>query len=331
MTKIDYILPMKTKNIFFVIYPGFELLDLSGPVSVFSTANALQPKIAPYLIHTVSHEGGMVSSGAGVGVDSLAFNAIKVDQDATVLVVGADAQALFVASLNVQLKAWLTINTKNVARYGSICSGAFLLAAAGLLDHRVVTTHWAGCEQLQKMHPRVKVKPESLYVVDDHLWTSAGVTTGLDMSLEMLRRDQGIAIMNQVAKHLVVYVHRPGNQSQFSDLLSQQARANNDYSKLLAWVDTKLGQPIKVAEMASVMCMSERTFYRKFTESIGMSPSKYVEEAKLKRAKSLIEDGQPIALVAADVGFKSEAGFRTQFERRFGLTPSMHKQLHKVK
>jgi len=331
MTKINYILPMKTKNIFFVIYPGFELLDLSGPVSVFSTANALQHKNEPYTINTVSAEGGAVTSSAGIGVNSLALNAIEVDQDATVLVVGADAQALFAASLNVKLKSWLATHTKVVARYGSICSGTFLLAAAGLIDQRAVTTHWAGCEQLQKMHPDVQVKPESLYMIDGNLWTSAGVTTGLDMSLEMLRRDFGASLMNEVAKQLVVYAHRPGNQSQFSDLLKLQARANSDYSELLAWVDTKLGQQIKVEEMAEFMCMSERTFYRKFTASMGMTPSKYVEQAKLKRAKSLIESGQQISLVAADVGFKSEAAFRTRFERYFGLTPSMHKQLHWVK
>jgi len=330
MTKLNYIPPMKTKNIVFVIYPGFELLDLSGPVSVFSTANALQ-KHDPYIIHTVSVEGGAVTSSAGIDVDSMALDVIVVDQDTTVLVVGADAQALFTASLNAKLKAWLVTNTKNVARYGSICSGTFLLAAAGLIDQRTVTSHWAGCEQLQKMHPEVKVKPESLYVIDNNLWTSAGVTTGLDMSLEMLRRDLGASIMNQVAKHLVVYVHRPGNQSQFSDLLTLQTRANSDYSELLAWLDGKLGQQIKVEEMADFMCMSERTFYRKFTACMGITPSKYVEEAKLKRAKSLIEGGQQISLAAADVGFKSEAAFRTQFERRFGLTPSMHKKLHMAK
>jgi len=330
MTKIDYIPPMKIKNIFFVIYPGFELLDLSGPVSVFSTANALRQKEAPYAIHTVSVEGGLISSGAGIGVDSLALDTIEVDEDSTILVVGADAPALFEASMDVKFKTWLAANTKDVARYGSICSGTFLLAAAGLVDERLVTTHWAGCEQLQKMHPKVKLKPESLYVIDENLWTSAGVTTGLDMSLEMLRRDQGASLMNEVAKQLVVYAYRPGNQSQFSDLLKLQTRTNSDYAELLAWVDAKLGQPIKVEKMAAFMCMSERTFYRKFTASMGMTPSKYVEEAKLKRAKSLIESGQQISLVAINVGFKSEAAFRTRFERYFGLTPSMHKQLHSI-
>lgn len=331
MTIKDYILPMKVKNIFFVIYPGFELLDLSGPVSVFSTANTLGQKEVPYAIHTVSVEGGLVRSGSGIAVDSLGLDVIPVDEDATILVVGADAKALFAASVNETLRAWLATKTKGVARYGSICSGTFILAAAGLLDQRAVTSHWSGCEQLQKMHPTLKVKPESLYVIEGNVWTSAGVTTGLDMSLEMLRRDLGLSIMNQVAKHLVVYVHRPGNQSQFSDLLTLQARANSHYSELLVWLEDKFNQQIKVAEMAAFMCMSERTFYRKFTASMGMTPSKYVEEAKLKRAKSLIEEGQPISLVANDVGYKSEAAFRTRFEHLFGLTPSMHKQLHRAK
>jgi len=276
----------------------------------------------------VAAVGGMVASGAGIVVGSLLLDSIVVDKNATILVVGGDAPALFAASLNTEFKTWLAINTKNVARYGSICSGTFLLAAAGLLDHRAVTTHWSGCEQLQKMHPEVQVKPESLYVIDDNLWTSAGVTTGLDMSLEMLRRDRGASLMNDVAKQLVVYAHRPGNQSQFSDLLKLQARANSDYSELLAWVDTKLGQKIKVEEMAAFMCMSERTFYRNFTAEMGVTPSKYVEGAKLKRAKSLIESGRQVSLVSAEVGFKSEAAFRTRFSRYFGLTPSMHRQLH---
>jgi len=331
MTKTNYILPMKAQNIFFVIYPGFELLDLSGPVSVFSTANALKQKELPYAIHTVSVDGGLVISSAGVVVHSMALDSIVVDKGATLLVVGGGASALYAASLNAELKAWLATNTKDVARYGSICSGTFLLAAAGLIDQRAVTTHWAGCEQLQKMHPDVKVKPESLYVIDGDLWTSAGVTTGLDMSLEMLRRDLGASLMNEVAKQLVVYAHRPGNQSQFSDLLKLQTRANSDYSELLAWVDTKLGQQIKVEEMADVMCMSERTFYRNFTAAMGVTPSKYVEGAKLKRAKFLIESGQQISRVSAEVGFKSEAAFRTRFSRYFGLTPSLHKKLHMAK
>mgnify|MGYP003855948413 CR=1 FL=1 len=331
MTKTNYILPMKTKKIFFVIYSGFELLDLSGPVSVFSTANTLQQKYVPYVIHTVSVEGGLVSSGAGILVDSVSLDSIVVDENATILVVGGDATALLTASLNMVLNTWLATNTKDVARYGSICSGTFILAAAGLLDHRLVTTHWAGCEQLQKMHPEVQVKPESLYVIDENIWTSAGVTTGLDMSLEMLRRDLGASLMNEVAKQLVVYAHRPGNQSQFSDLLKLQARVNSDFSELLAWVDTKLGQQIKVEEMAAFMCMSERTFYRNFTAAMGVTPSKYVEGAKLKLAKSLIENGQQISRVSTEVGYKSEAAFRTRFSRYFGLTPSMHKQLHMVK
>jgi len=326
---------MKTRKIIFLIYPGFELLDLSGPVSVFSTANALCKKQtdqkSPYKIHTVSADGGLIASSSSVEVSSEAANSVEVTKQTTVLVVGSDSSGINVASSNLVIQTWLKKHCKHTQRFGSICSGTFILAAAGLLDHRIATTHWAGCKQLEKMYPAVEVKPESLYVVDGNLWTSAGVTTGLDMALEMLSRDLGKAIMSRVAKRLVVYAHRPGNQSQFSTLLRLQAGASSGFSELLSWIDGKLDQPIKVEDMASLMCMSERTFYRKFTATMGITPSKYVEESKLNLAKSLIEENQSVSQVSAAVGFKSETAFRTRFESRFGLTPAMHKRLHAAK
>jgi len=330
MTKKNYILPMKARNILFLIYPGFELLDLSGPVSVFSTANALQEN-SPYHLQTVSMSGGLITSGSFVAVNSESVSSVVMTSETTILVVGGDAPAIRDASISFAIRDWLSQNAHQGERLGSICSGTFILAAAGLLKDRSVTTHWAGCDLLAQMYSDICVKPESLYVVDEHVWTSAGVTTGLDMALEMLRRDLGKSVMNRVAKQLVVYAHRPGNQSQFSNLLKLQTSSNSDYAELFAWLDTRLDQPIKVEEMASFMCMSERTFYRRFTSEVGVTPSKYVEEVKLNRAKYLIEDNLQISQVSVAVGFKSEAAFRTRFERYFGLTPSMHKQLHSVK
>jgi len=326
---------MKTRDILFVIYPGFELLDLSGPVSVFSTANALRKtannKKPPYQIHTLSMDAGLITSSASLEVNSQAAASITITADTTILVVGAGAPAIHQASNNVALQEWLRKHCHEAERIGSICSGAFILAAAGLLENRMATTHWAGCNRLAKMYPKVNLKPESLYVVDDNLWTSAGVSTGLDMALEMLRRDLGKSVMDRVAKQLVVFSHRPGNQSQFSTLLKQQTRSSNDYSDLLAWIDNNLHLPIKVEALASLVNMSERTFYRKFTAEMGVTPSKYVEEAKLVRAKFLIEDNLPISHVAAAVGFKSDAAFRTRFENRFDLTPSLYRRLHGAK
>jgi len=325
---------MKTRDILFVIYPGFELLDLSGPVSVFSTANALQTasnKKQPYHIHTLSMEAGLITSGAGLKVNSQAAASMTITANTTILVVGANAPAIHQASDNVALQEWLRQHSHEAERFGSICSGAFILAAAGLLENRTATTHWAGCEQLTNRHPQVNLQPESLYVVDENLWTSAGVSTGLDMALEMLRRDLGKSVMDRVAKGLVVFSHRPGNQSQFSTLLKQQTRSGSDYSDLLAWIDNNLHLSIKVEALASLVNMSERTFYRKFTAEMGVTPSKYVEEAKLVRAKFLIEENLSISHVAAAVGFKSDAAFRTRFENRFDLTPSLYRRLHGAK
>jgi len=326
---------MKTRDILFIIYPGFELLDLSGPVAAFSTANALHKtakiKKPPYQVHTLSMDAGLITSGAGLEVNSQKAASMAITAHTTILVVGANAPAIHQASDNVALQKWLRKHCPKAERFGSICSGAFVLAAAELLENRMATTHWAGCERLTKMYPHINLQPESLYVVDDNIWTSAGVSTGLDMALEMVRRDLGKSVMDRVAKQLVVFSHRPGNQSQFSTLLKQQTRSGGDYTDLLAWIDNNLHLPIKVEALASLVNMSERTFYRKFTAEMGITPSKYVEEAKLVRAKFLIEENLPISQVAAAVGFKSDAAFRTRFENRFDLTPSLYKRLHGTK
>jgi len=318
---------MKSHTIVLLVYPGFELLDLSGPVSVFSNANEIRKK-APYQIKVVSISGGLIESDSSIAVSTLAANSVCIGDSDSVLVVGGNHSAISAASANKAIQLWLKKVCRQAARFGSICSGAFVLAAANLLDNRTCTTHWAGTKMLQKMHPTINVQPESLYVIDKDLWTSAGVTTGLDMALEMLRQDLGNAIMTQVAKRLVVYAHRPGNQSQFSNLLNLQNKSDSTYSNLLAWIDDNLDQHISVVKMAEYMCMTERTFYRKFTAAFDVTPSKYIEEVKLDRAKHLLEKALPVSQVAEAVGFKSESAFRARFENRFGLTPAMHKRLH---
>jgi len=330
---------MQTRNILFIVYPGFELLDLSGPVSVFSSANSLTEisaapkhsapsKYSPYAIYTASRNGGLVVSSSSVAVQTIAIDSIVPSTQDTILVVGAGSSDITAAGNDSTLINWLRTNCLKAERYGSICSGTFLLGAANLLDQRQCTTHWAACRQLEKRHPRAKLLSDSLYVIDDKLWTSAGVTTGLDMALEMLRRDLGNTIMTKIAKLLVVYAHRPGNQSQFSPLLSLQAKADKHYSDLLAWIENNLECHLKVADLADYMCMTERTFYRKFTAAFAITPSKYLEEVRLDRAKQLLENKLAISQVATAIGFKSEAAFRTRFEARFGLTPSMYKRLH---
>lgn len=328
MTKIDYIPPMIKPNcILLVVYDGFEILDMSGPASVFSMANSLSNKAA-YKIEIVSANGGEVRSSAGLSVVTKTFKKVRVSDADTVLVMGATGRPLSQAIADKRIVSWLARISKTAVRYGSVCTGAFVLASIGLLDGRRATTHWAGCKQLATLYPSVSVQPNALYVVDDRVWTSAGVTTGIDMALSMVERDLGAALMGQIAKRLVVYAHRPGNQSQFSTLLDAQVAANGAFSGIITWIDAHLDQPLKVEDMAQQAGMSERTFYRKFADAVGVTPSKYLQRARQERAKALLEAGMPVKVIAAAVGFRSEAGFRSAFEAQFDMSPSLHRLMH---
>jgi len=313
-------------HIYFLVYEGFEILDLSGPASVFNSANH-QSGITLYQIHTVSMSGGQIGSSSGIHVDTEQTTQITLNPNSTVLVVGAEQQSLLNIIKDHDCRKWLRATVVKAARFGSICSGTLVLAAADLLAQRSVTTHWLASKPLCDYHPNIEVLADQLYVVDGNLWTSAGVTTGIDMALAMIAKDHHKALMTQVARRLVVYAHRPGNQSQFSSLLEAQASYSGHFADLIAWLDNQLHQPIKVADMAAQVNMSERSFHRKFSQAIGITPSKYLELSRLERARQLLETELPIKTIAANVGFRSEAGFRTAYESRYDLSPSLHRKM----
>lgn len=319
------------RRLVFLIYPGFELMDHAGPVSVFATASRIrlergQP--APYEILTCSAQGGLIGSGSGVTVTALPAASYRPRGTDTLLVVGAGESPLTAAVTDPVLLSLLRDHGPEVARWGSICSGTFLLAATGAIEGRRVATHWMGCERLARQHPEIVVDEQALYVVDGTLWTSAGVSTGIDMALEMVRRDEGSELMLAIARRLVLYAHRPGHQSQFSDLLSQQAKVADGFGDLLAWLEANLHHPIRVEDMAAQMQQTGRTFHRRFSEAFGQSPARYLEDLRLQRARGLLGEGARVKQAAAAVGFRSEAAFRTAFEARFGVTPSMARQVH---
>ena len=318
---------MRPRRIVFLVYDEFELLDLSGPSSAFSTANQLcdEPE---YEMVVVSPDGGEVTSGAGLSIVTEPHHALRPTKRDTLLAVGGGRQAIERVLADADTMDWLRRCARRVGRYGSVCTGTFLLASAGLLDGRRAATHWVACRPLEKRFPRVSVEQDSLYVIDGPSWTSAGVTTGIDMALAMVQADLGASIMQEAAKLLVVYAHRPGNQSQFSALLDAQSTGGDAFSDVLAWVDARLDQPIRVQDMARQAAMSERTFYRRFTAAMGVSPSKYLERLRLDRARQLLESGVPIKSVVGAVGYGSEQGFRTAFVSRFEVSPSMHRRLH---
>lgn len=315
------------RRIAFVIFDQFELLDLSGPSAVFNAAQALS-KRKEYQIHILSSRGGLICSRSGIEVNSQSLASFSVSCTDTILVVGGSRKSINQAKTDKELGAWLIANHLKAERVGSICSGALVLANLGFLKGRKATTHWADVRQMTENFPDVKVQPDALYCVDQNVWTSAGVTTGIDMALAMVSDDSRASVAQEIARWLVVYAHRPGHQSQFSELLN--AQQSPLFSDIVVWLDANLHRAIKVVDMAEQCALSERTFYRKFTEEMGASPSKFLENRRLFRAKQLLETGSAVKSVLTKVGYKSELGLRKAFEAKYGISPAQHKRMHSM-
>ena len=329
MTKMSYFLPMH--HIVFAVYQGFELLDMSGPASVFDGANHVLAQGAKppfYAIDLVSVDGGLVRSSSGIAVHSLSWDELASGAVDTLLVVGAQREQLLQAVADPALRTWLPQLAAKAPRFGSVCSGAFILAALGLLDGRCVATHWDACAPLAGAFPSVRVDSDSLYVVDGPIWTSAGVTTGIDMALAMVAHDLDAAIASQIAKGLVLYARRPGYQSQFSPLLKAQTKADSPFADLISWIMTNLDASLDVSTLATRAGLSERTFHRKFTAATGETPARFVESARLDAARMLLSRGTSLKSVAALIGLAPAPRFAEAFERRFGVTPKLFRDMH---
>lgn len=315
----------KSRRILFIIFDKFELLDLSGPSSVFNSVNTLLGQQA-YEVRILSSTGGLITSNAAIGIQSDKIETVTACSNDTILIVGGDKPALKSAISDLHLQKWLLKESSIAERLGSVCSGAFLLAQHGLLDGKNATTHWAGIKKLKTLFPQVKVKNDALYCIDDKVWTSAGVTTGIDMTLMMVARDYNHSLTQEIAQWLVVYVQRPGNQSQFSSLA--QAQTDDEFTHLILWLEENLQLSIKVSDMADKCAMSERTFYRKFTNKTGYTPSKFLEQRRLLKAKDLLISGKAIKTVYPLLGYQSELGFCKAFKATYGLSPALFKRLH---
>lgn len=318
-------------RIAFVIYPGFELLDVSGPVAVFNGANrALRARgrAARYEIGIVSAAGGVVESSSGVAMATRSIAGVRAGRFQTLLVAGAEREPLLRAMADPTLRAALPRLTRKAERFGSVCTGGFVLAALGLLDGRRVATHWDSHQPLSENFPQVTVDPDALYVVDERLWTSAGVTTGIDMALAMVARDTDASIAGEVAKRLVLYARRPGHQSQFSPLLQAQAKRDSPFADLIAWMQANLTQPLDVCSLAERAGMTERTFHRKFVASTRQTPARFVETLRLDAARMLLSRGLSLKSVAVQVGLFPAARLADAFERRFGVAPRLYRDMH---
>ena len=323
MSNIDYFLPMaRPHRISLLAYEGCQLLDVTGPAAVFGAANDGRDRPF-YDVQIVSPDGGSVVTNCGVAVVSHPIGG----QPDTLLVAGG-SRGLKAALAREDVLAWLRKAAPRAKRFGSVCTGAFMLAAAGLLDGKRVATHWASCERLADRFPALTVDADALYVVDGKVWTSAGVTTGIDMALALVEADLGAATANLIARHFVLYARRPGYQSQFSPLLQAQTNADAPFAALVNWMQDNLDKPLDVPALAARAGLSERSFYRKFTDATGKTPAHFVEGLRLDAARTLLAKGLPLKAIAGRVGLRSSARLGQAFERRFGMAPSLFREIH---
>jgi transcriptional regulator GlxA family with amidase domain len=314
-----------------VVYPGFELLDVSGPASVFNAANrALTQRGALkfYKVGLFSAESGIVESSGGVALGTRPIAELRPAEAQTLLIAGAESEHLRPALSDPILRSAIPRLAAKAERFGSVCSGGFFLAALGLVNGRRVATHWDACIPLAKNYPKIEVDPDALYVVDGRLWTSAGVTTGIDMTLAMVAQDCDATIAGEVAKRLVLYARRPGYQSQFSPVLQAQLKADSPFAELIEWIQSHLDEPLDVTSLASRAKLSERTFHRKFVAATGKTPAHFVETVRVDAARMLLSRGLSLKSVAAKVGLFPAARLAEAFERRFGIAPRLFRDMH---
>ena len=304
-----------------VAFPGVQTLDLTGPAEVFAAAS--RDVGAPlYEILFVSAEGGLVTSTSGLRIETLPLREVRPRRSDTVIVAGGEEGAIVCALGCTELLRWLA-SARGVARLGSVCSGAFVLAATGLLDGLRVATHWSACDRLARYRPGLSVDREAIFVRNGTLWTSAGVTTGIDMALAMVEDDHGRALADRIAARLVLYARRPGFQSQFSDALVAQAEGGDSLAPAIAWARTHLGA-LDVSRLARKAGLSVRTLHRRCLELLGVTPAKLVDRLRVEHARSLLKRGkQPLSqkVVAGKSGFGSVSAMRRAFERVLGISP----------
>lgn len=315
-----------------VVYPGFKALEAVGPMSVFDYANVhLRQHGRPdgYEVRVVAAHKGAVASDTLMALNAT-HTLAELEQDGTgctVLLVGSrNIEQVLAASPD--LVAWTARVAPQVARLIALCSGSFFLAAAGLLDGRRAATHWSVAGLLRQRYPAIDVDPDAIYVRDGHLWTSAGVTAGIDLALAVVEDDFGHDLALEVARDLVMYLKRPGGQSQFSVQLASQGISHRDIQAVQNWVLEHLEEPMPLATLAARAAMSERHFRRVFAQETGQTPSAFIESARLEGARRLLESQSalPLKTVAARVGMGSEQALRHLFVRHLGITPQAYRE-----
>ena len=304
------------RELVFLIFPDFQLLDITGPIAAFEIAGRYVP--GAYSMRVVAAQPGMVASSSGVAMLAEAIGrARSID---TLIVAGGDGSRLAMAHARTQ--RFLRSCASHAQRVASVCSGTYLLAAAGLLDGRRATTHWSLAADFARRFPQVRLEPDRIFVRDGTIWSSAGITAGIDLSLALIAEDLGEAIARRTARQLVVYYRRPGGQSQFSELLDT-APAEGRFAQLLDYLRTHLRQRLSVEELAARVAMSPRHFARRFVAETGATPARFVDRLRAEAARAALESGAgSVQVVARQCGFGDPERMRRSLIRIYGAPPS---------
>jgi transcriptional regulator GlxA family with amidase domain len=320
------------RHVVFAVAPELVLLDACGPIEAFWRAElamraalgATEREPCAYRTTLASMAGGVLPTFAGMPIVTERLDAIDPATIDTLIVPGIPVDDTTV--LQPELIAWIAAAAPHARRVASVCTGAFYLAAAGLLDGRRAATHWRNAEQLARRFPRVEVDPEPIFIRDERdgrvVWTSAGVTAGIDLALALIEEDCGHAVAMQAARRLVVFMKRPGGQSQFSEALAAQTEAGGAFDALHGWIAANLHVELSVERMAEAASMSPRTFARRYVEAVGRTPARTVAAMRVEAAAhALVQSRRPLKRIAADCGFGSEQNLRRAFERCYGVLP----------
>ena len=325
MSKLTGFAPNDVRVVELLAFPLVQLLDVTGPIQVFASANDVVLEAGrrpPYDLRVVTQGGAPVATSAGLKLSTvpLALGGAAVD---TLMVAGG--QGVEAAAADPVIIDWVQARAKRARRVASVCTGAFLLAASGLLDGRRAATHWSSCAELARRFPKVRVESDPIFVRDGSIWSSAGVTAGIDLALALVEEDLGPTVALAVARYLVVFMKRPGGQAQFSTALSLQA-ADDRFGALHEWIIKHLDADLPLAVLADQAGMSERSFSRHYAEATGLTPARAVERLRVEAARRLLsESGLPVKRISQRCGFGSEETLRRSFLRLLAVTPQEYR------
>lgn len=306
------------RRVVIAVFPGVQTLDVTGPAEVLRAATKIHPP--GYEVTIAAPTEGPLHTSTVTMVPDLPLSACSKRLDTLIVAGGTGTRR---AEDDEALIAWLREAAQRARRVTAVCTGAFLLARAGLLDGRRATTHWASCAELAQRYPAVTIEPDPIFVRDGNVATSAGVTAGMDLALALVEEDLGREVALEAARWLVLFLKRPGGQAQFSAQLAAQTADRAPLRELQAWIPDHLDQDLSVPALARHACMSERNFARAFRRETGMTPAAYVEAARVESARIALETGElPVESVARRAGFGTVETMRRAFRRRVGVSPA---------